>query len=255
MDHIHQYYNEIYKEEDRLTKTKQSQIEFYTNKHFIEKYLKEGMHILDVGAGTGQYSLYYANLGYQVSSVELVQKNIEILNSKITDKMNIDVKQGDARDLSMYEDEMFDFVLCFGPLYHLGSDEDKKQCMKECLRVLKPGGIIAFAYINRYLVFVNEAHRYPEVTLTPQMMNQLFVSKETKLFYFLTPHDFEMLINDFKINKQHHLTSDGISELIAESINQMTDEQYQIWLDYHMMTCEDASILGYGMHNLYIGQK
>ena len=98
---IDQILNEHYEktdEENRLTKDKTHNIEFITTTKYIEKYLKEGDRILEVGAGTGIYSLYYANKGYQVDAVELVQKNIDILNSKITNNMNIKAIQGNAID-------------------------------------------------------------------------------------------------------------------------------------------------------------
>jgi len=41
-------------------------------------------------------------------------------------------------------------VLCMGPLYHLKVAKQRNKALNECVRILKPGGIIAVAYVNRY---------------------------------------------------------------------------------------------------------
>ena len=85
---LNDYYNN-YDEESRLIKDKAHQVEFITITKYIEKYLKKGDRILEIGAGTGRYSINYAKKGYQVDAIELVNKNLEILKSKITNEMNI----------------------------------------------------------------------------------------------------------------------------------------------------------------------
>ena len=50
---------------------------------YIHKYLKDkNAKILDVGAGTGRYSVQLATEGYDVTAVELVKYNLGILKSK-----------------------------------------------------------------------------------------------------------------------------------------------------------------------------
>ena len=93
-----------YEEERRLNTTKASSVEFLTTMHYLEKYLKEGDSILDIGAGTGQYSFALAHKGYEVSAIELSHHNVEVFKSKITQDDSIDLRQGNALDLSMYED-------------------------------------------------------------------------------------------------------------------------------------------------------
>ena len=76
------YYNKFC-EEKRLTR-KHGQVEFITSMKYIHKYLegKPGASILDVGAGTGRYSIALSEEGYDVTAVELVKYNLGILKSK-----------------------------------------------------------------------------------------------------------------------------------------------------------------------------
>lgn len=85
-------------EDERLTKSKASKVEFLTNVHYIEKYIRPGDKILDIGAGTGEYSLYFAEKGYQVSALELSEKNIELFQKKISPNAPVDLVQGNALD-------------------------------------------------------------------------------------------------------------------------------------------------------------
>lgn len=82
-----------YDEERRLNTTKASSVEFMTTMHYLEKYLKEGDSILDIGAGTGQYSFALAHKGYKVNAVELSHHNVEVFRSKITQDDSIDLRQ------------------------------------------------------------------------------------------------------------------------------------------------------------------
>ena len=119
-----------------------------TTVHYIEKYLKDGDKILDIGAGAGEYSLYFARKGYEVSALELADANIAAFKKKLTPEDKIDPVQGNALDLSRYADKSFDIVLLFGPLYHLKNDADKQKCISEAKRVCKDGGKIFFLVIN-----------------------------------------------------------------------------------------------------------
>ena len=99
------------------------------------------------GREQGEYSLYFARKGYQVSALELADANIAAFRAKMTNDDPIDLLQGNALDLSRYESNSFDVVLLFGPLYHLHEEADKLRCIEEAKRVCKPEGKIFFAFI------------------------------------------------------------------------------------------------------------
>ena len=113
---INAYYNG-YDEDTRLIKDKTHNVEFLVSKEYIDKYLKKGDKILEIGAGTGRYSLHYASQGYDVTSIEYVQHNLDILKGKIKDGLTIRAEQGDAVDLSRFEDNTFDVTLVLSFIY------------------------------------------------------------------------------------------------------------------------------------------
>lgn len=110
---------ELFNEDTRLSRSKAARVEFLTNVRYIESYLKPGDKILDVGAGAGEYSLYFARRGYAVCALELAENNIMAFRNKINPEDPVELVQGNAVDLSRYADNAFDAALLFGPLYHL----------------------------------------------------------------------------------------------------------------------------------------
>lgn len=146
MNKIIEYYNS-YNEDNRL-KSKTHLPEYLITMKYIKKYLTPNSKILEIGAGTGRYSIALADMGYDVTSVELVPHNIEILKSKIKAEHKIKVFEGNACDLSFIEDNTYDIVLLLGPMYHLFNDIDKHKALSEAIRVTKKGGVIYSAYCN-----------------------------------------------------------------------------------------------------------
>lgn len=59
----------------------------------------------------------------KLDALEPVEKNLNILKSKIEKGMNINPVLGNALDLSIYEKNTFDMVLCLGPMYHLDGEK------------------------------------------------------------------------------------------------------------------------------------
>ena len=124
-EYITNYY-EQYDEDGRLL-SKHGMVEYITTMKYVEKYLQPGMRILEIGAATGRYSHALAQKGYQVDAVELVEHNIEIFKQKTIPGETVTITQGNAMDLSMFEDDTYDITLLLGPMYHLFGFENKKK--------------------------------------------------------------------------------------------------------------------------------
>ena len=108
---------------------------------------------MDVGAGTGRYSVALANEGYDVAAVDFVKYNLGILKQKGS---TVKAYQGTALNLKRFENDMFDMTLVFGPMYHLYTFEDKVKALSEAKRVTKPGGVILVAYcMNEYSILTH----------------------------------------------------------------------------------------------------
>ena len=245
---------DIFNEESRLNHSKAARVEFITTVHYIEKYLKEGNKILDIGAGAGEYSFYFARKGYEVSALELADANIEAFKKKLAPEDKIDLVQGNALDLSNYEDKSFDIVLLFGPLYHLKNEKDKQRCIEEAKRVCKDGGKIFFAFISNDFVFLTEFGYDSNYFSNGDYDKDTFKLNDFP-FVFHTVDAARNLLYKSDINILHEVASDGASELLAMKINEMSEGDYAQYLRYHFYICEKPEMIGMSNHLLFVGEK
>ena len=248
---------EVYRrfdENSRLNKSQAARVEFITTVKYIERYLTPDAKILDIGAGAGEYSLYFARKGYSVSALELADANIAAFRAKMTADDQIDLAQGNALDLSRYDSNSFDVVLLFGPLYHLHEEADKLRCIEEAKRVCKPGGKIFFAFISNDIVILTMQQAHPDYLLAGAYDKETFQLYDFP-FVFHTLDRCRKLLKDSSIRICHEVASDGLSELLQNLINGMDEESYKQYLRYHFYTCEKPECLGVSNHLLFVGEK
>ncbi|NGM82568.1 methyltransferase domain-containing protein [Paenibacillus sp. 7124] len=264
MESVIRYYDG-YDEASRLIRDNTGKLEFITTVHILDKYISKDHQILDVGAGTGIYSFYYAEKGQPVVSTDLSPKHVEIIQDKITSGgySNMIAERTDATDLSKFEPGSFDAVFCLGPMYHLTDQTDQRKCISECLRVLRPGGILAVAYINRFFILpylVKNDSGYLTDQWVAKFLEQGGISSaDEDCFwtdaYFHTPEEIEQLLGDQGVSKLDHAAADGIGVIMKDTVNRFSKEQFDSWVNYHLRTCSEPSILGISNHGLYVGRK
>ena len=103
--------------------------------------VKAGQRVVDICSGTGVVAVTAARAGAQVSSLDLTPELIEVArhNAQLAG-VRIDFREGDAEALP-FDDGSFDVVLSqFGHMFA----PRPELAVKEMLRVLKPGGTVAF---------------------------------------------------------------------------------------------------------------
>ena len=248
-----------YDEEGRLL-SRHGQVEYLTTMRYIEKYLRPGMRILEVGAATGRYSHALAQNGYQVDAVELVQHNIDIFKQKTRAGENVTVRQGDARDLSCFENNTFDMTLVLGPMYHLFTEKDQKQALREAIRVTKSGGIICAAYCGNEATMMQycfgrgmiREERYRKLV---DPLTFKASSDPAELFQLYRKEEIDALMTDFAVTRLHYIGTDMATNYMRTVIDEMDDGLFELYLQYHFAICERADCVGTSHHILDIFRK
>lgn len=262
MNHLENYYTN-YDEEGRLL-SKHGQVEYRTTMKYIHEMMRdnEKKKILEVGAGTGRYSIALAKEGHEVDALEYTEHNLELMKAKIAEEglSNIRTHHGTALDLSRFADESFDITLVLGPMYHLYTKEDKCKAMGEAIRVTKKGGYIFVAYC------MNEATMLQYVfgkgnlqyCLDNRMLTEDFncISEEKDLFELVRLEAINELNAQFsKIERVKIVAADGATNYMRECIDTMDDATFEIWMKYHFTICERMDLIGATHHSLDILKK
>jgi len=255
---ISDYYSKI-DEDDRLRSRNSHKIEYITTMHYIKKFAKKGCKILEVGAGTGVYSVALAKMGYDVTAVELVESNLDILKKNASGIKNIQCLQGDALDLSRFNDNEFDVVLNLGPMYHLYTKKDKNKAISETLRVCKNGGICMFAYLTHSAIFWSFGIRKKQVKYLSTFMTNKGLIKDIpeEIFCSYFNEDFNKQFNKTVSTHITSVATDGIAETMRDYINDgaLSEEEYNLLVKWHLATCERLDHQGLSSHMLYICKK
>lgn len=256
MTELEQYYNK-FNEEKRLS-SRHGQVEYITTMKYIHKYLEDMPQaaILDIGAGTGRYSVALAQEGYDVTAVELVKYNLGILKSK---NSSVKAYQGNALNLKRFADESFDMTLLFGPMYHLYTKEDKQKALVEAKRVTKPNGIILVAYcMNEYCVLTyafKEGH-IRECLQKDRLTEDFHSSAEAKdLYDYVRIEDIDALNEAAGLKRIQIISPDGPANYMRPVLNAMDEETFSLFIQYHLATCERADLIGAGAHTVDILRK
>jgi len=269
MTKLEEYYNK-FNEEKRLN-SRHGQVEFRTSMKYIHEAIesvKEAMSantvvpnnsdikILDIGAGTGRYSVALAEEGYDVTAVELVKYNLGILKQK---NSSVKAMQGNALNLKKLADNTFDVTLLFGPMYHLFGFEDKQKALLEAKRVTKPGGIILVAYcMNEYSVITYAFKEQHALECMEQgRFSDTFqtLSLPEHLYDYMRIEDIDSLNTATELTRIKIISPDGAANYIRPFLNQLSDEEFELFIQYHMSTCERMDLIGAGAHTLDILQN
>lgn len=253
---LEKHYNK-FNEDKRLTR-RHGQVEYITSMKYIHEYLKEieSPKILDIGAGTGRYSIALAEEGYDVTAVELVNYNLGILKSK---KSTVKAMQGNAMNLKKLDDESFDLTLLFGPMYHLYTHEDKLKALNEAKRVTKKGGIILVAYLmNEYsiITYCFKQNHAKECIENGKLTNDFHcISEAEDLYEYVRLEDIDRLRIDAELERIKIISADGPADYMRPVLNSMDDETFEMFVEYHLATCERPELLGAGAHTVDILRK
>nr|WP_330395115.1 class I SAM-dependent methyltransferase [Clostridioides difficile] len=228
----------------------------------IDKYIKSGDCVLEIGAATGRYSHTLARQGYDVDAVELVEHNIEVFHKNTQSNENISITQGNAMDLSVFPDNKYDITLLLGPLYHLYNKEDKQQALHEAIRVTKPGGVVFAAYVISDGCLIDEGFHRGNINVSEYIEKglidpQTFAAKsEPKdLFELVRKENIDDLMSAFNVTRLHYVASDGLALYMREAVDSMDDDAFALYLKYHLATCEREDLVGVTSHAIDIFRK
>ena len=264
MDYLDLYYNS--RDEEVRLLSRHGQVEYLTTMKYIKNCLSgiENPEILEVGAGTGRYSVTLSKEGYRVTAFELIEHNLDVLRSKLDGTEPITVLQGNALDLSVFPDESFDLTMLLGPMYHLYTKKDKLKALSEAVRVTKPCGRILVAYcmneptVIQYVFGLGDSRggHLKEVLDAGMLTSDWHCKSEPKeVFELIRTEEIAELNAAFPVERVKLIATDGATNYMRGQIDEMDDETFAKWLEYHFSICERQDLIGASNHTLDILKK
>ena len=247
-----------YDEDGRLQRSRHGQLEYAVTMGYIHRFAAPGDSVLEVGAGTGRYSIALAKEGMNVTAVDLVESNVALLRENGKGLENLRAVRGDATHLSEFADQTFDVTLVLGPLYHLYEEEDVHKAIDEAIRVTKKNGVIMFAFISVFgIMYANyfygrwaagQEENFTEDYKVRHFKEQLFTGYDVV--------EFEKLFDGKPVEWITTTGTDGLLEPIEDRQDFLiTDEDFTAFVDWYLAFSEKRELLGNTLHLLYICRK
>ena len=245
-------------EDSRLQRSRHGQLEYAVTMHYIHRFAGPGARVLEVGAGTGRYSIALAKEGMDVTAVELVESNLSVLRENSKGLPGIRSLQGDATCLRQLEDQAYDLTLVLGPLYHLYEPEDVGKAIDEAIRVTRKNGVILFAFLSVYgIMYSNylqgnwaagQEENFTKDYRVRHFREQLFTGYDIG--------EFERLFGGQPVRWITTTGTDGIVESVEDRPDfQITDEDFPAFVDWYLAFSEKRELLGSTNHLLYICRR
>lgn len=261
---VRAHYDEDPKKEwDRLKK--KHPYEKYITIHMMDRYIRPGSEILDIGGGPGHYAIHYAGQGHKVTLLDLSDENVRFAKRKARQYgVKIRAIQGNALDLSVFPDDSFDTVFLMGPLYHLMDEKNRLRAIQEAKRVLKPGGYLFSSFILMFGGVIYGLRELQETILMPeeQPLYDVAAKGESLAFdaftyaYMTTVRDAKALLGS--VPGLRTLTVFGQESILSPYKNVLERSSGKVrraWYDYALKYCEKEDYLTHTEHLMIVSEK
>jgi ubiquinone/menaquinone biosynthesis C-methylase UbiE len=253
-------YGDGTKEDGRAGSSRSTGLEFHYTKKAMAEHIGKETRVLEIGCATGYYALHFADACKEYVGIDVFPPHIEIFRQKIAEKKlaNVSCRMGDAVNLEGMDDNSFDVVCCFGPMYHLPPDE-RELVFAECARVCKPGGIAAFAYINKTGVYAGACVHDQGRSVYPNKKTNDFVlrlgtdDEKPGVFYFTMPEEMEAAAAKNGLAKLRNMGTDFFVTQCV--VDQMDDEKFQHYMELADEMVRYESCTGMSNHALLTCRK
>jgi SAM-dependent methyltransferase len=135
----------------RLESSPRGRVAYEVHRQFLERFVKRGDHVLEIGAGPGRFTFDLARLGATVEVTDFSPVQLELHRQHVGDTPAETAVASrellDICDTSRYDDGAFDVVLAYGgPLSY--AFEETEAAFAGMLRIVKPGGYVVASVMS-----------------------------------------------------------------------------------------------------------
>lgn len=247
-------------------RTNEGTIEYIITIEMLDRYIKSGDKVLDIGGGPGRYSAWLAGKGCDVTLFDLSNGNVEFAKKK-AEELGVSIKTvcGNAMNEQIYPEESFDHILVMGPMYHIFEEADRRKVIDNAIKHLKPNGKIYIAFINLFAGVAYYLDEWKEGFKAELEMDSSYgdclISNQGWNGKAFTEARFEALpeikafCDSFGLKKVTLFGQEGFLGTQIHQIEAMEEPHKSLWIDYAYRMCELDEYLIMSDHIMYIGER
>jgi SAM-dependent methyltransferase len=255
------------REWNRLVLDPAAEVSLHIHIHYLEKYMRSGQRVLEIGAGAGRFTQILARLGVRLVVGDLSQVQLD-LNKQHAYQFDFasaieEWAQMDICDLSRFASESFDCVVAYGGPFSYVLDQ-RDRALAECLRVLKPKGCLILSVISLW----GSAHRRldgifevppainRQITTSGDILPGMIPSREQFFHMFRAGELYQWLIGA-GLEIVAMSASDCLSSVWGEKLASIRNdsEKWQELLRMELEACAERESWNMGMHTIAVVQK
>lgn len=196
-------------------------------------------------------------------SERLLQATRQKLRSAGLDGQILSARRESALRLASLDDASVDVVLLLGPLYHLRSPDDRRACVHESARILKPGGTLVAAGINRLSYLRELLRELPLSAVERRAFHDRYLADGNLDPEHAAPIGYAHMTNvgEFRalfegiFQEQALVGVESFSTTAQKHFRELPAAETEAWLDLIEATSRTPEGLAQSDHFLFVGKK
>jgi len=262
---LEEYYGDPEQEWNRLAMDAYHSLEFLVTMHHMREHLPPSGRVLDAGGGPGRYSIELCRAGYDVTLLDPCAGLISAAREKLKSEPEavrrrlVEAVVGDIRDLSRFEPDQFDAVLCLGgPLTHISEETERSTAMSELVRVAKPGAVVCISVMG-YLAMIRAVLTEAIDELLDPSYQEMMSRGDNRVggmvWHFFRADELRRLAESSGLTTLVMAGCEGISSGMREATNLLAREEakWQRWVHLVLASSTEPEVVDMAEHILYIG--
>lgn len=241
--------------------------EFWLTTYMMEKHVRPGDRVLDIGGGPGRYAIHFAKLGCDVTLVDLSDGNVELAREKAREAgVSIDAHACDCLKLEALNLGQYDHVFLMGPLYHLREERDRAMAVEKALAHLKPGGLLYASFIMQFSGLIHDLKNGGHIVqdMANPVSNSLvddiiagrpYTGAAFSTVCFFPQNQIRGYMEGFGLETVHLFGQEGILAPNELEILKREQDEIDCWIDVAKRLLEVPELLAYSEHAMHIGRK
>jgi SAM-dependent methyltransferase len=264
---VARHYNEAFFDEELARLPQECPVELAVTRRWLRRVAKAGDVAAEIGVGGGHYTEFLARLGCDLHLVDVSERLLDAAVEKLRragleDRVAGRHHASGAR-LQGLPSGSVDLVLLMGPLYHLRSLAERQRSVQESARILKRGGTLFAAGINR-LSYLRDLFR-----MNPSLVSERVAFHQQYLqdghldpehappigyAHMTTATEFVTLFEG-KFEEVVFLGVESFTTPWQKIFSDLPASEAELWLGLVEETGQTPEGLGQSDHFLFVGRK